>query len=39
MIRTRVCCLDVLTRYAKRLLLKTSQGKTIKIKRILNVKV
>ena len=29
----------LLTRYAKRLLLKSSQGKTIKIKRIVNVKV
>ena len=29
----------LLTRYAKRLLLKSSQGKTIKVKRIVNVKV
>ena len=32
-------CVFFLTRYAKRLLLKSSQGKTIKIKRIVNVKV
>ena len=31
--------LALLTRYAKRLLLKSSQGKTIKNKRIVNVKV